>query len=407
MLNLTIQQIEQIRNYFIATSVEEKYALQNSISPYFLKGFLNDLKKLFINAPDNETKFISIAKSMGAGQHIELLKEIQQQYYTHLAEMHLNGNNIEDIEQLLKAKNQSFLYEVSYIKELQLAFILNEREELKKKFMELDKADEIKPAEIEQAFKHIERSKLKQQFKDLDELDATGTSMVAEPLLEYGNKPIASKAVAPVYNFNWKSLAIAAGIIGLIITTAVFLNNHKKAGNDLAKENAGKVKKVKIIDNNQLKNRQNKIEEVLANNTLKYNSLQLTVFKEASFGFSAKEEKITVQIHVVNERVAVLEQLLTDGLLDSTVNSPILNAIRNQIDSLKLLNSKYLFSGNILSIYGDNISKPTVYKLSDQYYVRMGRSIYAVKKTIAPQSFKMVSDKIILDKIDKIEFQQQ
>ena len=123
MLDLTTQHIDQIRNYFIATSDEEKRSLQNSIVPMFLKGFLNDLKRLFIYEPENETKLISIAKSMGASKHIEALKEIQQQFYSQLGEIYLNGETNHDIEELLKVHNQRFLNEVSFQSDLQSSFI--------------------------------------------------------------------------------------------------------------------------------------------------------------------------------------------------------------------------------------------------------------------------------------------
>jgi len=113
MLDLNSQHIDQIRNYFLAVSDEEKLSLQNNIAPMFLRGFLNDLKRLFINEPNNETKLISISKSMGASKYIESLKEIQQQFYSHLAETYLSGQTNSDIEKLLEVNNQNFLNEIN------------------------------------------------------------------------------------------------------------------------------------------------------------------------------------------------------------------------------------------------------------------------------------------------------
>jgi hypothetical protein len=155
MLDPNSQHIDQIRNYFLAVSEEEKLSVQNNITPMFLIGFLKDLKTLFILEPDNETKLISVAKSMGASKHIEALKEIQQQFYCQLAEIYLSGNTNSDIDKLLEVNNQSFLNEIAFQKELQTSFVLNERESLKKKFIDLDNANHISPSEMEDDFIQI------------------------------------------------------------------------------------------------------------------------------------------------------------------------------------------------------------------------------------------------------------
>ena len=161
MLDLNSHHIDQIRNYFLAASDEEKLSLQNSIAPMFLKGFLNDLKNLFILEPDNESKLVSIAKSMGAYKDIEILKEIQQQFYSQLAEIYLSGNTNSDIDKLLEVNNQNFLNEVNYQKELRSAFILNERQNLKKTFQNNEKESEISDDDMVLAFKQIERARVK------------------------------------------------------------------------------------------------------------------------------------------------------------------------------------------------------------------------------------------------------
>lgn len=407
MLNLTPEHIAQIRGYFIAESDEEKSSLQNEITPQFLKGFLTDLRRLFIYEPNNAEKLLSIGKSMGASEHIEALKEIQQQYYSDIAGMYLKGNNNEDIQQLLKANNQSFLSEVSFQKELQSTFILNEREQLKKKFQEMDKGDEINPAEIDDAFKHIERTRLKEYFKELDELDK-GALMVAEPIMVYENKPIASEAVTAVYNFNWKRFAIAASIVGLIVTTALFVIIENDSTNDLSIAQPQNENPANIIDTIQLqKNHQERIMEALASNILKYDAEQLLVLKERSFGFSEKDEKITVKIYNIKENIYLLERLFTEEIKgrSGAGDGPISKSIKNQLDSIISLDNKYTFNGNFLSVYlMINKYRMKLYKLTDQYYLENNGIVYAISRTTIPKKFVRVNDKNILENIEKINY---
>jgi hypothetical protein len=243
MLDLNSHHIDQIRNYFLATSDEEKLSLQNNIGPMFLKGFLTDLKSLFILEPDNESKLISIAKSMGASKHIESLKEIQQQFYSQLAETYLSGNTNSDIDKLLEVNNQNFLNEVNYQKELSSAFILNEREKLKNTFYSVEKESQITDEEIVLAFKQIERERIKNLFKKIEDKErvrAEGEYMVSldksiksESNVKFDKRRLRWPEVSSTKS-NWKQFAIAASVIGLIVTTTFIIFNQRKEQNNVA-----------------------------------------------------------------------------------------------------------------------------------------------------------------------------
>ncbi len=386
MLDLTTQHIDQIRNYFIATSDEEKRSLQNSIAPMFLKGFLNDLKVLFIYEPENETKLISIAKSMGASKHIEALKEIQQQFYSQLAEIYFNGETNHDIEELLKVYNQRFLNEVSFQHELQSSFILNERDSLKKKFIELDKVNDVSPSEMEDAFMHIERERLKEKFQELDssvnEEAIPDNYVVAEPTVNYNyrDKETDIRASASVIKFNWKKLAIAASVIGLIIVSTFLIFNNNKSSRDIAKNDNKKGATINKVDSNLVNNdSEKKANELLADNKLKYKEIQMPVLKEQSLGFSAKEEKINIRFFDVKERIAELEKS-TNSLMRDGKDSES-KAIKNQIDSLQSLNNKYTFDGKTIALYVPQTIKVGSFKLTDKYFIKITK-LYDMKKDV-------------------------
>ena len=412
MLDLTSQHIDQIRNYFIATSDEEKRSLQNTIAPMFLKGFLDDLKKLFVYEPENETKLISIAKSMGASKHIEELKEIQQQFYSQLAEIYLNEETNHDIAQLLKTHNQIFLNEVSFQKDLQGSFILNERESLKKKFVEIDKASDISSSKIEDSFRFIERERLKKKFQELDFSDyeeaIPDNYMVAEPMADYNyeNKETVIRASASVIKFNWKKFAIAASVVGLILISAILIINNNKSTKEIAKSDDKKGEVINKVDSNLVNNEfENKATELFANHKLKYKEMQVPILKEEALGFSTKEEKINVRVYDTKERIAELKKF-NRTLVGSNGSNSYEITIKNQIDSLHSLNNKYTFDGKTIALYISDTSKIESFKLINKYFIKIGDNVYSIIKSTKLTVLNKVTDNNILEKIDKINFQQ-
>lgn len=412
MLDLNSQHIDQIRNYFLAVSEEEKLSVQNNITPMFLIGFLKDLKTLFILEPDNETKLISVAKSMGASKHIEALKEIQQQFYCQLAEIYLSGNTNSDIDKLLEVNNQSFLNEIAFQKELQTSFVLNERESLKKKFIDLDNANDISPSEMEDAFMQIERERLKEHFKEIDSSINDGTIqdnyMAAEPSdnYYYGSKKTDISTSTSVIKLNWKKLTIAASMVGLVLISSLLIINKNKSTNEIAKSDHKKGAIINKVDSNlPNKDFENKAKELLANNKLKYKKVQIRLLKSESLGFSTKEEKINILFFDTKERIAELEKI-TKTPVGAGGNNSYEMAIKNQIDSLQSLNNKYTFDGKTVALYIPNTIKVETFKLKNKYFIKIDEKVYSIIKSIKPTIFNKVTDKNVLEKIDKVDFKQ-
>lgn len=405
MLDLNSQHIDQIRNYFIATSDEEKNLLQNNIAPMFLKGFLNDLKRLFILEPDNETKLISIAKSMGASKHIEALKEIQKQFYSQLAEIYLKGETNQDIDELLQVQNKTFLDEVSFQKELQTSFVLNEREFLKKKFNELDKGNDINPSEIEDAFNQIERARLKNKFKKLDSSlhediasnDFNVNNVPYSPNVQ-GSNESEIKPSATVIKFNWKKLAIAASVIGLVLTTTfiIFKQGNKQNNIVLNKPKTNKPN----MDTNTLVNNQTADISTTTSPFLS-DEKQIKILKEQSFGFAEKDEYLNVETNYLGSYLKSFKDSAkneTDFQLKYRDNKII--------DSLKNTLNKYRLHRNLLQIYILSKQEVKIFKIDSEIYFQIGKTVYECKKSKDLLPLKKVTDKRTLETIDKIQFNE-
>ena len=409
MLDLTTQHIDQIRNYFLATRDEEKRLLQNNIAPMFLKGFLNDLKELFIYNPENETKLNSLAKSMGASKHIEDLKEIQQQFYCQLAEIYLKGETNLDIDKMLEVNNQSFLNEIAFQKELLTSFVLNERINLKSKFNKIDEQSEISDEEMESAFKSIERERLKAHFLELEQIlkeGAIGAEFYREVEKEESEKLTdlstnnldLSGPHAKINIFNWKKFAIAASVIGLIATTTFLIFNKEKKQNNVVL-NKRKTNKPNMDTSMLQKNQTANISTTIS--PFPSEEKKMKILKEQSFGFAEKDEYLNVEINYLGSSL----KLFKDSAKNET-DAVLKNIDNDIIDSLNNVVNKYRLYRNLLQIYILSKQEVKVFKIDSEIYFQIGKTVYECKKSDDLLPLKKVTDKQTLETIDKILFNE-
>lgn len=406
MLDLNSQHIDQIRNYFLAASDEEKLSLQNNITPMFLKEFLNDLKSLFILEPDNESKLVSIAKSMGASKHIESLKEIQQQFYSHLAETYLGGQTNSEIEKLLFVNNQNFLNEVNFQKGLSNAFILNERENLKRKFQIEEKESEISDEEMVLAFKVIERERIKNLFKKIEKVElerkrteCRSNADLIPPNFEVDRRRLQWPEVSNS-KFTWKRLTIAASLIGLIVSTAVIIFNQNRKQNNVV-INRPKTNKPNMDTNTLVKNQATNFS---INSPFPSDEKKIKILKEPSFGFAQKDEYLDVETNYLGSYLKDLKHSL-EGKTDAKYND-IVDSVEDLIDSLNNIENKYSFRRNLLKIYILKKQAVKVFKIENEFYFQIGETVYECEKSEDLLPLKKVTDKQTLETIDKILFNE-
>ena len=380
MLNLTTIHIEEIRKYFLATNEEEQLIIQKNIRPSYLSNFLPEIKNLFNSKFSDLGKLSSVAKSMGAEDHLKVLKEIQQDYYSHLAEQYNSGALNPDIESLIKVQNRDFLQEVEFQKVLKTAFKQNERESLKKNFQQLDKESDIDADEMSQAFKLIERQKLKEQFQNI----------------EY-EKVAAIKPAASVVPFNWKRLAIAASLIGLILTTTFIIFKADKKQLDVV-INKLNPKKTNMDSNKKQSNVMVAIDTYI--NLFPSDEKQVKVLKEQSFGFVSKDEYVNVQTFYLADSLKAWKEIeKNDPLKRKIISSGIVDSLNNFIN-------KYHFKRDTIEIYLLKKQAVKLFEINAEKYLQIGKVIYECKKFEKLLPLKKVTDKKTLETIDKILFNE-
>ena len=279
MLKITKNHIEIFRQYLLSNSEEIRINMLRLIPGMFLK-YMTVIEDSFLHNRNIE----QTAQSIDATHLLHEIKQLQIEYYLSLAKLHLNGETNPAIKSLLDNNNVLFKNVIDYQfdHDLKQAFVLTERANLKKQFAILEMED-IANEELQQSFLLMERKRLKQQFK---QLDSSSIGMVAEPTVSYNikelvnNEPLVKPSI--VRKINWKRIAIAASIVGIICTTTLLILKNNNNQNKLARVN----REIKI----------DKDLSTLSNTELSFTKFKKNVLKESTLGFAAIEEIVSVKV---------------------------------------------------------------------------------------------------------------
>ena len=388
MLKLTATNIEEIRSYFLATSEEEQLTIQKNIIPSYLSDFLPPLKQLFNEAVADEIELESIAKSIGAEDHLEALKEIRQDYYSHLAQQYDYGISNPDIELLIKVQNKDFLREVEFQKELKAAFKLNERAALKNTFKDLDKTSEINNEELSEAFKLIERQKLKDQFQKFEEENTS------------------TKRHAAVIKFKWRPFAIAASIVGfLALAGYIFILVE------------GRQENIRVANN-----RENQLSLFGIGNNLTDTGSIYEIKEQRQIGFTStqKVDSIKVIVRDVSAMAGLIDfkiSFLINKFDSSAAKPPSVKNNHNDLDSLKsikeylhIISDTYSYNVETRTItlnVSSNDSLISVYRYSatgeqPDIYIKFNSLFYKIDRGITPMPLKEIGDRNLIEILQRI-----
>jgi hypothetical protein len=280
----------------------------------------------------------------------------------------------------------------SFEKDLESAFILNERKSLESLFKNIEKQNKLDENEIERAFILNERKRLKEQFKEIEnskKLEVSAKISATHSKLEYES--------------NWKLFLIAASIVGLIVTTCIWFLNYN---NSASEKGVVKIETNKIEEENNLDSiRRKKIEQeyfAVLNNRESYTKLRtLDVRKLKQFGFGSNNVgKIKIVNYNLNKQIEDLEKFEKISLLDT--DYLFKKIVKSKKDSLIDLKNKYIFDLNTLVTYNINSSDVEVYFFNDKYYLKAKSYYYTLSKSNTPVLLKKVNDNEITEQLNAL-----
>jgi hypothetical protein len=277
----------------------------------------------------------------------------------------------------------------SFEKDLESAFILNERKALKSLFKNIDTQNDLEEKEIESAFVLNERKRLKEQFKEIE--DAEKIEEEAKINARFSNYTNQS---------NWKRFLIAASIVGLLLTTGIWILNTKNSAPD---KEFVKVETKEIINQDSIKRTLKQQQEyfVVLNNSKCVNSATIGIKKIKQFGFgSNKVEKIKVVNYNIDKQISILKEYENMTLLDS--NYYLKNLIKSNIDSITAFKNKYSLDLDTLKTYNINSEDKQVYYLDNKYYLRIGTFYYELSRTRNPIVLKKLDNLDIIEQLDAL-----
>lgn len=409
MSDINKEHIKVFRQYFLSHNEEIRRNMRHLVPGVILK-YLSLLEDgLMRNDSIKNTAY-----QIGAANLLPELKQLQLDYYISLADIKLTGKTNQEIERLLANDNKLFkdlllnYDDVKFNLELKQAFVLSERELLKRKFQELDKILDIGAEDIGLAFKLIERQKLKEQFQKIEygtEREAIG--MVAEKRADYSFNRKTDTLIKSerMIKFKWKPIAIAATIVGLIMTTTAIVFVKNKTNRNIAgnKPNRALPVKENTVVTQEFKNNFN---DLLVKSTLIPEENQISVIKQQSFGFATKDEKLIIRKYYIKNKVSELEDAITSKMHSESGagNGAILKLLIDKRDSINNLANKYSLNNNILSIYLFSKKEVKVFKINLAYYLIIEDKVYECKNTANLLPLKNVTDKAILEKSKTIMF---
>ena len=407
MSNITKENMQIFRQYFLSHNDEVRRNMRNMMPGMLLK-YLSILEDGFMRNASIENTAVNIE----AYHLIPELQQLQFDYYSSLANIYSDGKTNPEIEQLLLNDNQLFkkvlfnYQDQIFEKEIKQAFILNERESLKRKFQSIQKESEISSQEIENAFKLIERKKLKKQFQELEHEAKANFGQLAISNAKYSyvrtnEKPTAS---ASLILFNWQRIAIAASIVGLLLTAGYFVT----------KENYSKQSQIASVNETSDTSSRNNITNQLYSKPISETEGNVKAFavKKEKPTINEKVDSIYVNlrdIHSLTQLEMIKESYSnSDSITESGVHSiDSFNSIKKYLASIE---NTYTFDRDIRRITLNVLNVDTVsavYQLladskTQTYYIDLKSSFYQINPNNNPTKLRSIKNKYIIKKLNGI-----
>lgn len=391
--------------------------------------FWNQATNLFLSYDSHPQRTIDFIKNNFTENKFtkEAVHSFYERFIDELSENFVQNPDLFEDDKTELVGNDQFCKKVNYFKTLELAIRDSERNRIKNEFdLMYERLDfEVEDREFEKSIQIHSRKELKKKFQDWDD------ELSKESKL--GDIAAAPKAKS---KFLWKGLAVAASLF-LIAGLLIIYNNQKPknlfSDQPIVKTNKTDKEKNRTETGNGVET-QNGNENISTNDLQDLNDIKLAkidvrsekgeLLYPNSLGFSGKEEKeIDIIFISSSDRKKDLEKYIDDFWEENNGRplslGPKYQEIEVELEQWKNKKGKYIFNGENLILYDSDFSLNNLLFLSsdDKFYVynKENKTFYHLIKTEAKiefnnpgqkvNSFEKVSDQEIIEKLEKILFE--
>lgn len=374
MDKISKEHIDIIREYFLSFDERVKNNIRRTASDTLLK-YITIIESGYIK-DDNIDK---ISREIGVVESIEDLLKLRNEYFISLAHTSMEGGSNSDLNKIKASQNQSFQKlqedmsdDESFEIDMSLSLKLYQREEMKKRFQQLDEKDEfeISDKELKAAITSVERESMKKGFKAMDKSEEK--SKVFKLITRY---------------------AVAAALVGVLIGGYYFNSLNKEELTDNL-----------IVANIEIPNL---IESTEGNKSI--------IADNRGSGFAknpAINDSIIIQVNGLSKQIDTLQVMLENLRMKANKQADIIHSkIIGQIDSLQMLLNTYTFNPstkkatlnlpkvtvieNIISIDPNHLST---------FYIKIKGKYYLIETNSKSAKLTPLEDKTLIKKLQTIEF---
>lgn len=373
-----------VNSDFWNTLTSELTVYENDAKPIF-----KTIYELQLNDPEKVISKLAVI-------HTNFIKE--------LAEYHVIEGKDETIDVLLANQNIQFAEQVKYFKTVKNVVTKLERERIKNELPNAFESlsFEIPEKQLEAAAKKLERENLKKKFKHWDE------ELVETPSLENASSHILvdeKSASSKIISLTWIKYAAVACVI-LVSGILIYQNNTT----DII-QNDNNVVTGKPTDTIEKNKETQIIQQPIKALAYSTNEIETEVYYPTELGYTNtnKEKRITIVYKDASQSIKELEDFLLEINTKNVGTGNQAKIATDQLETAKKQIGKYEFNGKQLTIF----TKPTqdnIKILSEDdkvFYLSKNKSFYKLNYTNLPQSFVAINDSDIIEKLEKISFDNE
>ena len=394
--------------------------LQNIILPELEKDSKFEIQKtnaiFWINITNDLLHFEQDAKPVYANIYsLELdnpikittkLPDFFNSYIKLIAEDYVLGQTYEEIDFLLKFKNETFAKEVNFLQNLKQVVKSVERKKIKENLPKYYErlTFEISENDIELAAKMKSREDLKEKMKHWDKeikkSEYTFPKAAATPAFVVFNKKIILSKLLIIQFFKYFIITATFGIVGTLIYKSKFKQKELKIN---PTEVSTSIKS-KIIDTSFVKakdtliEKEEQIQKVIID-TSDIEKGEKKIVKNTKSSVNIKKD-YKVLYYNIKPKIDGIFNYLTENQNENNENKKY----KNEYDKLLNMLNKYTLIGKSITIYKEKESE-IVFILTDEkgaLYFYDGNNYYGIIITETPVELKTVNDLKIIEELDNI-----